>query len=127
MVARGDRLLKVSVKGSQDGGWGLTQSHIRNADYHGAIDTWLKRHGARTVLCFVQFKSVPLDALPRLYIATPREVAERLRESAGGRGDTILYEKHSWGPRAYAAGTTDEIPSTWFFSSERIEQLFEVA
>jgi hypothetical protein len=26
IVARGDALLKVSVKGSQDGGWGLTQS-----------------------------------------------------------------------------------------------------
>ena len=32
----GDRVLKVSVKGSKDGGWGLTQSFIKNADYHGA-------------------------------------------------------------------------------------------
>jgi len=35
----GNRMLKVSVKGSKDGGWGLTQSHIRNADYHSAADT----------------------------------------------------------------------------------------
>ena len=26
IIANGDALLKVSVKGSQDGGWGLTQS-----------------------------------------------------------------------------------------------------
>jgi hypothetical protein len=127
MVARSDQLLKVSVKGSQDGGWGLTQSHIKNADYHGAIDTWLKRHGARTALCFVQFKDVALNELPRLYIATPREVADRLRSSAAGRGDTILYEKHSWGPRAFATGTVDEIPAAWRFTPERIEQLFLLA
>ena len=34
----GERVLKVSVKGSQDGKWGLTQSYIENADYHGAAD-----------------------------------------------------------------------------------------
>lgn len=127
MVARGEQLLKISVKGSQDGGWGLTQSHIKNADYLGAVDTWLDRHGARTVLCFVQFKQVALNELPRMYIATPREVAGRLRASANGRGDTILYEKHTWGPRAFAAGTTDEIPLDWSFTPARIEQLFHEA
>src|SRR5213082_2521677 len=58
IVARGDSLLKVSVKGSQDGSWGLTQSFLEkaSADYHGAIELWLKRHGLQTVLCLVQFK-----------------------------------------------------------------------
>ena len=41
VIVRGDQMLKVSVKGSQDGSWGLTQSYIKNADYHAAIDTWL--------------------------------------------------------------------------------------
>src|SRR5689334_4119882 len=67
VAARGQRIMKVSVKGSQDGGWGLTQSFILNADYHGAIDAWLARHGAKTVLCFVQFREVGYDELPRLY------------------------------------------------------------
>lgn len=40
IVAKGDRLLKVSVKGSQDGSWGLTQSYLRRADYHAAVDLW---------------------------------------------------------------------------------------
>lgn len=59
MVSRGAHLLKVSVKGSKDGGWGLTQSRMEpgKADYHGAIDRWLIRHKARTVLCFVQFQT----------------------------------------------------------------------
>lgn len=127
MVAKGDQLLKVSVKGSQDGGWGLTQSFLKEANYADAIDTWLKRHGARTTLCFVQFKGIDLSTLPRVYLATPKEVAKRLRESAKGRGDTILYESHTWGTRAVGAGTTDAIPDSWRFSLERVEQLFRDA
>jgi hypothetical protein len=70
---------------------------LDKADYHGAIDTWLKRHGSRTVFCFVQFNGVVLNEMPRVYIARPSEVAQRMRETAGGRGDTTLYENHAWG------------------------------
>jgi hypothetical protein len=123
IVAKGDQMLKISVKGSQDGGWGLTQSYLREADYHGAIETWLTRHGTRTVFCFVQFEGVGLDQMPRLYLALPSEIAERLRATRKGRGDSILYEEHTWGHRAVGAGTVERIPSHWRFSSERIEQL----
>lgn len=33
----GDRVLKISVKGSQDGSWGLTQGFKKGCDYHTAI------------------------------------------------------------------------------------------
>jgi len=105
--------MKVSVKGSQDGSWGLAQSDLsklREANYHGAIDEWLKRHGSRTVLCFVQFKNAKLNEMPRLYLARPSEIAERLKATAKGRGDTILYEKHAWTGRAHGAGTIEQIP-----------------
>jgi hypothetical protein len=121
IVAKSGRLLKVSVKGSQDGSWGLTQSFLANADYHGAIEKWLARHGAKTVLCFVQFKGVALDALPRLYLARPTEVADRLRETAKGRGDTILYEKHTWGAKAFGHGTEERVPDHWRFTQDRLE------
>ena len=52
----GERVLKVSVKGSQDGKWGLTQSYIENADYHGAADKWLAKHSKKTVFCLVQIQ-----------------------------------------------------------------------
>lgn len=123
IVARGDKLPKVSVKGSQDGAWGLSQSHLKNANYMAAIEAWQQRHKPRTVLCFVQFKDVPLDKLPRVYLATPSEVAERLKATAGGRGATILYESHTWSARARSAGSAEKIPDTWRFSEERVEQL----
>jgi hypothetical protein len=125
IVVKGEKLLKISVKGSKDGGWGLTQSYVQDADYHNAIDVWSLRHKERTVLCFIQFKNVPLDQLPRVYLATPAEVAQRLKETAKGRGDTVLYERHEWGPRAHGAGTIDSIPKQWQFSLARVEQLLE--
>jgi hypothetical protein len=89
-----DRMPKISVKGSKNGGWGLTQSHLHRADYHPAADAWLEKHTRKTALCLVQFKNVPVDSLPRMYLATPGEIAEWLKAAAGGRGDTILYERH---------------------------------
>jgi Holliday junction resolvase-like predicted endonuclease len=131
IVAKGDRLMKISVKGSQDWGWGLTQSYIaaankksgKKANYHGAIELWLERHSRSTVFCFVQFGGVAPDQMPRLYLATPVDVATRLHESSKGRGDSILYERWEWTKRAHGAGTTDEIPASWRFSAKRIHEL----
>lgn len=127
VVVKNDRILKVSVKGSKDGAWGLTQSLLKEANYHSAVDAWLARHKPRTALCFVQFKGVGLDELPRTYFATPNEVAARLKETANGRGDTVLYEKHKWGRGAHAFGTDEAIPEHWRFSAERVEQILQKA
>jgi hypothetical protein len=123
VVVDGDRTLKVSVKGSKDGAWGLTQSYLKKADYHGAINTWLSKHTGGTILCLVQFCGTEVDEMPRIYLATPKEIGVQLKKSAGGRGETILYEQHTWGPRAQSAGTTDEIPDSWLFSRKRIEEI----
>ena len=119
----GDRMLKVSVKGSKDGSWGLTQSYLSNADYHGAIDVWLARHLKKTIFCFVQFKDTGLHTIPRMYLATPTEIALWLKQAAGGRGDTILCEHHAWTNRAAAAGTVDIIPPHWKFTEQRVHDL----
>lgn len=118
----GDRLLKVSVKGSKDGAWGLTQSYLKKgtADYHAAADAWLAKHSRSTIFCLVQFEGSTIDELPRMYLATPAEIAEWLKAAAAGRGDTILYEEHTWTARAHAAGTTDAIPASWKFTQERL-------
>jgi hypothetical protein len=125
MVAKSELMFKVSVKGSQDGGWGLCQSYLKKgtADYHGAIDRWVERHKPHTVVCLVQFKEAELVQMPRVYIATAREIGERLHSTAKGRGDTILYERHEWGSRAHGAGTIEEIPASWRFSGQRLNQL----
>lgn len=123
----GDTMLKVSVKGSKDGSWGLTQSYLSNADYHAAIDAWLLKHSKKTVFCLVQFKGTAIHELPRMYLATPQEIADRMKATAAGRGDTILYERKQWTSRAHGAGTVDEIPASWMFSVERLGEVVALA
>ncbi len=120
-------MLKVSVKGSQDGGWGLTQSHKKDVDYHQAADIWVGKHNPKTILCLVQFKNTSLLEMPRIYLATPLEIADYLKRSANSRGETVVREEHQWTNRAHAAGTVDKIPANWIFSKERVKELFELA
>ncbi len=125
MIVDGAKSLKVSVKGSSDGGWGLSQTQLTklgNANYHGAADAWLLRHKPRTAICLVQFKDVPADAMPRVYLAWPKEIAERLKAASGGRGDTILWENYTRGPRAAGAGTIERVPDNWKMTRERVQQ-----
>ena len=127
IATKGDKMLKVSVKGSQDGGWGLTQTYkTRENSYHDAIDEWLKAHGKKTIFCLVQFKDVGQDELPRMYLATPSGIARVMKESRVGNGDTILYEHHKWTARSIAAGTEEKIPDAWKFTAERAQQMFGI-
>ncbi len=123
VAVEGDKMLKISVKGSKDGGWGLTQSYKKGRSYHEAIDVWLSKHGERTIFCLVQFKDVPLNEMPRVYLATPEEIADHLHKTRGGHGDTILEEYKKWGARAIAAGSIDKIPQTWLFTEKRAKYM----
>lgn len=123
IAANEDQILKISVKGSKDGAWGLTQSYLENADYQGAVDLWLQRHSRRVIFCLVQFYESPINELPRMYLTTPLKIGAWLKLAAAGRGDTTLHEYHKWSSRAQAAGTIDQIPSDWIFTEERLRQL----
>jgi hypothetical protein len=127
MIVDGERSLKVSVKGSRDGGWGLSQTQLTRlrkdnpdgpTDYHGAADAWLKRHKHRTAMCFVQFKNIPTDAMPRIYLVWPKDVAKRLKGAREGKGDTILWDI-SPEPIPNKAVVSKE----WEMTAERVEHL----
>ena len=82
-------------------------------------------HGKKTIFCLVQFKDVDMDALPRMYLATPSEIAAVMKASRAGLGETILYEYHVWGNKAAAAGTVDQIPAEWLFTEDRARYMLE--
>src|SRR5437870_2119101 len=69
LATKGTRILKIQVKGSQDGGWGLFQSYIKNADYHGALEAWRVAQLPDIVYFLVQFKSIGIGQAPPCYIA----------------------------------------------------------
>lgn len=126
IVSKGDKMLKVSVKGSKDGSWGLTMRHLTKgkADYKAAIDKWLSKHSPKTIFCFIQFQDVKISEIPRMYLAAPIEVANQLKRASKGMGGTILYENHTWKRKsARGYGTTEKIPDEWKFSSDRVYQL----
>jgi Holliday junction resolvase-like predicted endonuclease len=129
LIVDGQHMLKISVKGSKDEAWGLTQTELaklKNANYQGAADAWLMKHKPRTAFCLVQFAGVAFDQLPRTYLTTPKEIAQRFKAAAGGRGDTTLYENYTRGPRAAGAGTIERLPDEWRLSERRVRDVMEM-
>jgi hypothetical protein len=56
VATKANRVLKVSGKGSQKGGWGLTQSYVKHANYLGAVDSWLPKQSTVDVFILVEFE-----------------------------------------------------------------------
>lgn len=119
-----EKMIKISVKGSQDGGWGLTQSFKGGRSYSEAIDHWVNRHKGRTIVSLVQFQDVDLESgnIPRTYLATPKDIGQHMKASRGGHGVTSLKENHLY-KTGVSKGFTDKIPEHWRFSKKRIKDL----
>ncbi|SCW83497.1 hypothetical protein SAMN04487970_106134 [Paenibacillus tianmuensis] len=121
MIAKGDTVMKVSVKGSKDGGWALTAKYKNSeVSYYDAIDLWLAKHSKKTVFSLVQFINTDIYEIPRVYLATPNEIANLMKTARNGLGDTVLRENKTWTGNMYVP---DVIPKDWLFSESRIIQL----
>lgn len=120
LATKGNRTLKLQVKGSQDGGWGLFQSHLEEANYHAALDTWASKQLPDIVYFFVQFLNVAVGASPRCYLARPVEIVSHMQTTRGGHAYTSLRENYIY-TKGIAAGHTDIIPAVWLLSESRIE------
>ena len=119
-----DEILKISVKGSQDGGWGLTQNFKKGRTYQQAAEEWAKKQSKNIIYCFVQFDKVKLGECPRVYIASIKEVVDFLKKARNGAGDTVLRENHIYSS-GVAKGHSDIIPAKWKFSEIRIKELIK--
>ncbi|MBI3031495.1 MAG: hypothetical protein HYY64_18500 [Candidatus Rokubacteria bacterium] len=127
VASKGGKYLKVSVKGSQDGGWGLIQSYKKSGNsYHDAVDAWAADHGPEVTFCFVQFEGVALGECPRIYLAHVADVAALLKASRRGGGNTILYENYTY-KKGLGANTTDRLPDTWKASRDRVHELLQLS
>jgi hypothetical protein len=122
LATKGQRVLKLQVKGSQDGGWGLFQSYIKNADYHGALEAWAAVQLSDILYFLVQFAKVQVGGAPRCYVARPTEILAHMKTTRGGHAYTSLRENYSYS-KGRSAGHTDMIPETWLFTQERIDAL----
>ena len=128
LVSKANYFMKVSVKGSQDGGWGLAQNYKEKGNtYHDAINFWNKAHKSKlTIYCLVQFKNVELNQMPRVYLATVAEITKHLKTQHNGDGYCSLRENHTY-KAGGAKGYNEKIPHEWVFSKKRIEALLKCA
>lgn len=130
VVTRGGNLLKVSVKASENGEWALTSGYTRTvAEFNGmridsrrAIDMWRAAYGSRTVCCLVQFENVAIDELPRIYLASPDEIAAAMNRTAERTGRCSLLERYEW-TASDGARLVETVPASWHFSQARIQEL----
>jgi hypothetical protein len=58
-------------------------------------------------------------------LASPKDIAARLKAASAGRGDTILWEDHKHGSKASAAGTVEKLPDNWKMTKTRVNQLLD--
>lgn len=131
VVTKAGNLLKIGVKASDDGRWRLAESYLLRAAYANtrkpdllhAIRMWLDTHGERTVYCLVQFEGVSLNQMPRIYLATPAEIARRMREATERTGEPYLFEQYEWTSAESGFTAIEALPSSWLFSVERIQEL----
>jgi hypothetical protein len=118
VAVRQKRILLISVKGSQDGGWLLAPKH-RGRTYHDMIDAWETRQRSDVIFFLVQFWGVSIGRAPRCHVAKPAEIAAQMKAQRQGRGYGALFE-HRVHRRA---GSTDHLPVTWKFSQNRIDSI----
>jgi hypothetical protein len=130
VVTKAGNLLKVSVKASDTGEWALTSGFIRRVaetngmrvDCLSAIDMWRAGYGSRTVCCLVQFEGAAIHELPRVYLASPDEIAAAMRETAARTGRCTLLEMYEW-VAGNGARQIEMLPERWHFSQSRVQEL----
>ena len=131
-VARSGGMMKVMVHGSLDGMWDLVEPYLERtarrkatkADYHRAIDLWLEHHGRRVACCLVKFESADLNQMPRIYLASATEIADKLHEITNHVGESSLCEDYEV-VDSYGARRIESLPSRWRFSQARIAELMQ--
>jgi hypothetical protein len=122
VAVKDKRILPISVKGSQDGGWMLAVRYVeKGVDYHAAIDKWLTIQRDDVVYIFVQFMHVPLGHAPRVFVARPPEIAAHMKTQCLGRGHGSLQEDYLRDhPRSQY---NHKIPGGWAFTHARIDSI----
>ena len=122
IAVKDKRMLPISVKGSQDGGWMLAVRYKeKGVTYHEAIDRWLAAQRDDVIFFFVQFSAVSVGGVPRVYVARPVVIAEQLKSQRNGEGYGALQEdrlRHS--PKS---SFSERLPEVWNFSAHRIDEI----
>jgi hypothetical protein len=93
---KGERTVRISVKGSQGSGWMLAARYVKlGVNYLAAIDKWLSVQPSDVIYVLVGFFLVPLGQAPHVYVARLPEIAIQLKLQRSGRGHGALQEDNA--------------------------------
>ncbi len=122
VAVKDKRILLLSVKGSQDGGWPLAVNY-KNASrtYHEAIEAWRHNQRSDVIFILVQFLGVSLGSAPRVYVTRPSEIEAYMKTQCGGKGHGSLSE--DWLRDHPKAKRSDILPAEWLFTRDRIDSI----
>ena len=122
VAVKDNRILLVSVKGSQAGGWMLASKYVKNANnYLEAIDLWRCNQRQDLVYFFIQYSGCELTSAPATYIAKCDDIATHLKSQFNGRGSSSLQEDYR---KIHPNSKYDhKIPSEWAFTQVRIDNI----
>ena len=114
------RIILVSVKGSQDGGWMLAVKHVGNGVlYHAAIDVWEQSQRKDLVFMMAQYMHASLTQAPPVYVARAAAIAAHMKTQCDGRGHGSLQEDYR---RDHPKSKySHKIPAAWLFTQELID------
>ena len=115
VAVKDKRILLVSVKGSQDGGWMLAVKYVGNGvGYHAAIDNWEQSQRPDLVFLFVQYMHTAMNQAPPVYVARPAAIAAHMKTQCNGRGHGSLQENYQ---RDHPGSKyAHKIPGDWLFT-----------
>jgi hypothetical protein len=117
--------LQVSVMGTNTGYWALTELRQagKNVSHQEAVQTWLEQNGTRTVFALVRFHSTDPNTMPRVYLASTVEIAQRMMKAIELLGEPVLYESFETTNGADGHHTVEQFPNEWRFSEARVRVL----
>lgn len=121
VAVKRERMLKVSVKGSTDGGWVVHARYKeKGVSYRDALDRWHRSQPEDVVMFYVQFSEVQFGAMPRCYVARANEVYRHMLTTRGGHISGCLLESYTY-RRGLGKGSSEQIPASWSLSEARLE------
>lgn len=123
-VANARGMLKVAVYASVGEYWDPLNTYQTSSAKDGfsrAVDLWCKRHGEQ-VICLVHFDALDLGRMPKIYLASASELAQRLVEIRIERAGSWQLEREL-GVDGFVS--MHDLPAEWRFSQDRIADLMK--
>lgn len=125
-VTKNGKTISVSVKGSSNGYWLLCPPLKDKRTKAQALENWIRKN-QDYVFCFVNFKDCNIGQMPRLFLATGREVAKELKQHEYGEPAHYLCDYYVPKRGKNKGKQMGILTKRWEMTEDRITKVLEKA